>query len=345
MKTYDTLSKLPFLKKYSYKFLFVAFLGIHVPLLGILFYALFVSNISTATVIVVILILTLGATAMTLHILNNLLVPIVESRKALNAYLEHQTIPNLPITYHDEVGEVLKNIQFTIESLDEADREKQDVAELISHDLRTPVLQSIEMIKFLKEDGEDARQREEHLEILSEIAYKQLGFLESMLKVLKSKHGEVNHKNFEILSISDMIDDLVNDLKSTIVQKDLKIVNSVPKELKLSGHAIGMQQVFENLLSNAIKFSENSGVIRIAGNKNNERVKIEIIDQGVGFTKQTEKTLFRKFVPGHLGTHGEPSTGLGLYLAKKIIEKHGGSIQPFSEGKGLGSRFVVSIPA
>ena len=177
MKTYDSLSKLPFLKKYSYKFLFVAFLGIHVPLLGILFYTMFVSNITTTTIVLVVLGLTLGATGLTLTILNNLLEPIIKGEKALKDYVQHNRVPDLPTTYNDEVGEVLKNIQFTIECLDEVDRERQSVTELISHDLRTPVLQSIEIIKFLKEEGDDPEKRLEHLNILSEIAVKQNKFL------------------------------------------------------------------------------------------------------------------------------------------------------------------------
>jgi signal transduction histidine kinase len=65
----------------------------------------------------------------------------------------------------------------------------------------------------------------------------------------------------------------------------------------------------------------------------------------MGFNEQTKANLFSKFVPGHLGTDGEPTTGLGLYLTKKIVEKHGGTIQPSSEGQGKGATFVVSIPA
>ena len=71
-------------------------------------------------------------------------------------------------------------------------------------------------------------------------------------------------------------------------------------------------------------------------------VTISVEDNGIGFNKQTEQSLFKKFIPGHLGTNGEPSTGLGLYLAKNIVEKHDGSITAFSEGKG--ARFSVAMP-
>ena len=74
-------------------------------------------------------------------------------------------------------------------------------------------------------------------------------------------------------------------------------------------------------------------------------VQIIVEDKGFSFNENTKKILFSKFVPGHLGTDGEATTGLGLYLTKRIVEKHRGTIEAFSEGQGKGSKFIVSIPA
>ena len=345
MKTYHILSQLSFLKKYSYKFLFVAFLGIHIPLLGIIFYALFATSISTSTFISITLGLTLVATAMTLKILNSLLQPINEGKIALKEFIKHNKMPDLPTTYNDEVGEMLKNIQFTIESLDEVDKEKQEIIELLSHDLRTPVLQSIEVIKFLKEEGNDSAEREENLNLLDEITRKQLKFLEGMLKMLKAKHIEVGLQNFEILSVKELVDAVIKDHKKTIDFKQVSVINNIPENVKINGHALGIKQVLENLLSNALKFSEKNGQIKLLGSMDTNEVQIIVEDQGIGFNDNTKKVLFSKFVPGHLGTNGEATTGLGLYLTKRIIEKHGGNIQAFSDGQNKGAKFVISIPA
>ncbi len=344
MKTYHVLSKFSFLNKYSYKFLFVAFLGIHIPLLGIIFYALFATSISTTTFILITLGLTLAATALTLRILNSLLSPIIQGKTALKEYVEHQTVPNLPIVYKDEVGEMLKNIQLTIECLEEVDKEKQEITELLSHDLRTPVLQSIEVIRFLKEDGHDAVEREDNLNLLDEIATKQLKFLESMLKMLKTKHIEVGLQNFETLSVKDIVDEIIKEHKKTIALKQVSVINKIPDHLKVKGHALGIKQVLENLLSNALKFSQKNEEIQLLGSMDHNEVQITVEDQGLGFNESTKKILFSKFVPGHLGTDGEATTGLGLYLTKRIVEKHQGTIEAFSEGQGKGAKFVVSLP-
>jgi len=238
---------------------------------------------------------------------------------------------------------MLRNIQYTIACLDEVDKEKQEIAELISHDLRTPVAQTLQIINFLREDGDNQQEREANLNLLQEIGSKQLKFLEVMLKVLKTKQIEIGFKNFEILAVSEMIDDLLDGHKKSMAAKQLKVVNSIPDSVKIYGHPLGMKQVFENLITNAIKFSDQNGEINIAAKTDADTVTISVQDNGIGFNKQTEQSLFKKFIPGHLGTNGEPSTGLGLYLAKNIVEKHDGSITAFSEGKGACFSVVMPI--
>jgi len=239
MKTYHQLSQVSFLKKYSYKFLFVAFLGIHIPLLGIIMYALFATTISTTTFILITLGLTLGATALTLKVLDALLDPIIKGKNALNAFVQDKTVPDLPTNYTDEVGEMLRNIQFTIERLDEVDQEKQDLIELISHDLRTPVLQTLGIIDFLKEDGDDPQKRQEYITLLNEVATKQVKFLEDMLKILKAKHLEISSKNFEMLSASEIINAIIHTYKKSIEAKQLVIGINLPAQLSI-------REAFEN---------------------------------------------------------------------------------------------------
>jgi signal transduction histidine kinase len=342
MKTYHLLSQISFLKKYSYKFLFVAFLGIHIPLLGLILYALFASEISTTVFILITLGLTLGATALTLNILNSLLKPIILGKTALKEYVEHEVVPNLPCNYSDEVGEMLKNIQHTISRLDEINREKQVVTELISHDLRTPVSQTLQVISLLKENEGNLQDEGINLTLLQEIASKQLTFLDDMLRILKAKHVEIGIQNFEQILIIEIIDSILED--KSFESHQLKITSRIPEKMSVYGHKQGLKQVFENLINNAIKFSQKNGEVIISGGTQLDIINITVKDFGIGFNEQIKSTLFQKFVPGHLGTNGEPSTGLGLYLAKKIIEKHGGTIGSFSAGENQGASFTVSIP-
>lgn len=344
MKTYNSLSKLGFLNKYSHKFLFIAFLGIHVPLLGLLFYTLFVSQVSTITIVLVILVLTLGATVLTLLVLNNLLEPLLKGKKALKNFIEHNTIPKLPTHYKDEVGEILKNIQFTLENLNTVNKEKEIIAEMISHDMKTPTHQLMHIIDFLKEEGDNPIRRAEHLAILETVVRQQNVFLENMLRMLKSKNLEIHAANFEAFNVAEMVNNIIGDHKSNIYLKNVLVKNDIPQDLRILGHEVSLTEVFSNLLSNAIKFSNSGGEIILNGKTDNKMAIMEIRDFGIGFSPETKNQMFRKFVPGHMGTQGEASTGLGLYLSRNIIETHGGSIFLQSDGLNKGAHITVELP-
>jgi len=344
MKTYHSLSKVGFLTKYSYKFLFIAFLGIHVPLLGILFYTLFVSEVSTLTIILIILGLTLGATALTLLALNKLITPIIRGKIALSQYVSNRTIPQLPVFYKDEVGEVLKNIQYTIENLDAMIKEKEDITELISHDLKTPVHQSLSVLHLLRDEGDNPEKREEYIDLLETISNNQKLFLEGMIQMLKSKNIEIDPANFENLQIANLIDDTINEFKEKTTSANITVVNNVSNEIFLIGHQASLEVVLSNLLNNAIKFSKKNSKIIFEGKRTKHKVTLKIIDFGIGFNEEIKNNMFKKFIPGHVGTSGEPSTGLGLNISENIIKRHGGELIPHSDGENKGSVFTIILP-
>ena len=116
MKLYSQLSKIAFLKnRYVAKFLFVAFLGIHIPLIGLVFFVVYLEHhLSPMNVFLITLVLTLFATVITLIILKNLMIPVMKGSKALLEYRNNLTIPQLPTEYTDEAGVMMRNIQATI---------------------------------------------------------------------------------------------------------------------------------------------------------------------------------------------------------------------------------------
>ena len=128
MNLYVWLSKIPFLRKsYSNKFLFVAFLGIHIPLIGLIFTIVFSEqHFSNWTIIIFTLILTLVATIATLIVIHKLIKPIVLASEALIDYRKNRTIPQLPMNYSDESGLLMSNIQNTINENEIYLKQKQD---------------------------------------------------------------------------------------------------------------------------------------------------------------------------------------------------------------------------
>lgn len=138
---YERLSALkPLSKSYTFKFLFIAFLGIHIPLIGLIVFTLFKPDgLDKLSVIGITLVLTLAATGITLFTLNGLLMPLRHSRRALQDYRYQRILPNLPTHYPDEAGQLMHNIQFTLTELNDLLEEKKDLTSLLSHDLRIPL--------------------------------------------------------------------------------------------------------------------------------------------------------------------------------------------------------------
>jgi len=104
-----------------------------------------------------------------------------------------------------------------------------------------------------------------------------------------------------------------------------------------------MDEVIQNLLVNAIKFTREGGNVVINSKKDGNSVIISIKDNGIGITKKGLKRIFEEFYIEDKSRHGH-SSGLGLSIAKRIVEKHKGEIWAESKGKGKGSTFFVKLP-
>ena len=101
-------------------------------------------------------------------------------------------------------------------------------------------------------------------------------------------------------------------------------------------------QVWQNIFGNAIKFSKNHGQIRVLLSHDGQSVKISIVDNGIGMSKDIMKRIYEKFYQAD-SSRNEIGNGLGLTLAKRIVDLHGGTISVSSE-IGKGTAFTVTLP-
>jgi signal transduction histidine kinase len=109
--------------------------------------------------------------------------------------------------------------------------------------------------------------------------------------------------------------------------------------------AVRLQQVGWNLLSNAVKFTPRGGSVHVALRRNDTSAEIRVRDTGQGISSDLLPHVFERYRQ-ETSTANAPQRGLGLGLAivRHLVEGHGGSIQAFSEGRGRGSEFVVTLP-
>ena len=113
--------------------------------------------------------------------------------------------------------------------------------------------------------------------------------------------------------------------------------------LVVEGDAGRLAQVFSNLISNAIKYSPEGGPVEVSGEQENGVVRIRVRDEGFGIPPEAHDRIFTKFYRGAAAARGIAGSGLGLALARSVVEAHGGSID-FESREGEGTVFSVELP-
>jgi signal transduction histidine kinase len=196
MKLYKLLSGTQLLKNYSTKFMLPTFVGIHIPLFGIIGLIIFTegSVINKMPVFLLTLGLTLLATAVTLYTLNALVLPLKKAQRSLADYLDKQTVTNLPIEYNDEVGLLMRDINTVTGSLHANLNEKGQVVKALSHDLRAPATNILALTRLLKEE-KDADEMIRYAQSIEESVNKQLKLMDTMVYSYGDKiHAFPHHK-------------------------------------------------------------------------------------------------------------------------------------------------------
>ena len=333
-------------KSYSLKFLFIAFLGIHIPLIGIILYLLFgPAHLQAIPIFLLVLLLTLVATGATLYMLNGLLYPLMQSKKALERYLDDRSLPELPQNYPDEAGILMQKVQQTILALNGMLEEKRDLASLLSHDLKQPLSVIGTTAEAIGTTDDPAMIRKFSGNI-SKMVKDQFSLLEDVLELLKYDSMASSENQNTTLPVENFIEDAIESARIQAALKNIRIETRFAFDGLITVNMELFRQVVRNLVHNAIKFSYRDSAIFVDVEEKGSVVQIRISDTGKGFRPEISEKLFSRFTPeGQKGTENEPSTGIGLSICKRIVELHKGTIEGSSKGPDTGATFTVSIPA
>ena len=320
-------------------------MGIHIPLIGLIVFLTFNHAVlSTSVILSITLIFTLCATAFTLFILHKLLEPIKLASYSLKEYLENQKLPNLPTNFKDEVGLLLKDLQFSIEVFDNLIDSKQQTIAILSHDLRNPC-HGILMLLELLEHEENKVERDLMLKNIKSLANNQLILMENTLSNLKSESQTQGNLEKKPLNLGVLINDVIITQKAALENKQIELLFKNDDKLLIIGNETAFIQIFVNLISNAIKFSLMGGKVWIKVEKTEAEISINVIDEGLGFKKEFSEELFKPFTThASLGTNGERSHGMGLFIARRFVNKHSGKLTAKSEGPNQGATFSIQLP-
>jgi len=249
---------------------------------------------------------------------------------------------NTLLKLHDQQRELeIKNAE-----LAKLNQEKNYFLGVASHDLRNPIGNIISLVHILEDELGDTLSLEmkEMLQMMHDSGRDMLELLNNLLDVSKIESGKMN-LNLKNDSIAGIIQKSINDNIRTANAKsiilDYNIGDNIPQ---VAFDKIHLQQVLNNLISNAIKFSFGNTHVEINVIRKENDVVISVKDQGQGIPSNDIHRVFLPFARTSVAsTNGEKSTGLGLTIAKRIVEAHGGNIWLSSE-VGTGTTFFFSLP-
>jgi two-component system sensor histidine kinase/response regulator len=222
---------------------------------------------------------------------------------------------------------------------------RENFAAIVSHELKAPLGAVQQNLFFLGDDlsdqlTEEQKKRFERMKInINDL----INLIQTWLRVLSVDISKIR-ENFKPVSISTVISKAIEGVQPHAVRKDIEIVASNDESLNpVNGDLGTLVETVINILGNAIKYSRPASQIFVKAEKVGSEVVISITDTGPGISKEDLPFIFNDFYAGKAAPATERGSGIGLAIARRIIEAHGGTISVESE-LGKGSTFVIRLP-
>jgi two-component system, OmpR family, sensor histidine kinase VicK len=211
------------------------------------------------------------------------------------------------------------------------DESKNTILNIVAHDLRSPISGITNLVRLMLKQ-EKSEEKQKYLEIIESSGAHSMSIIQDLLEMAQLEN-ESNLSSKESTELNSFIKECI--LIHQFQMKDKSIQVQFKSSLEKIYHDINrdkMKRAFSNLISNAIKFSHENGKIEIYLYRENRKTVIKISDFGVGIPEDLIGSVFEKFSHARrVGTKGENSIGLGMSIAKEIIDKHQGKIRIESE--------------
>ena len=226
-----------------------------------------------------------------------------------------------------------------------ANRLKDDFLATLSHELRTPLNAIIGWTTLIRTMPMDEAAIKEAITVIERNAKAQATLIDDLLDVARIAQGQMQLANLPVhlpAIVAASIDTLRPAAEAKQITVDVDIKSS--PMLTLRGDPVRMQQVIWNLLSNAVKFTPIKGRIDVTVRADDEAVEIKVADNGRGIRPELLPRIFDRFRRGDDATPRVGGLGLGLAIARQLVEMHGGTLTGWSAGENQGTTFTIRIP-
>jgi PAS domain S-box-containing protein len=231
------------------------------------------------------------------------------------------------------------------QALRDADRRKDDFLAILAHELRNPLAPIRTAVGILRAEGVPEPVRQQSREVIERQVAHMTRLIDDLLDVSRLSRGKMHLQRGPVL-LDQVLDAAIETARPAIEQRRHRLAQrrgGAP--VCVDGDHARLSQVFANLLNNAAKYTPQGGTIVIEVDARPARVEVHVRDTGQGIAPERAEAIFDLFEQGAGGEHVAPDgLGIGLALARRFVELHGGTLTASSPGVGAGATFTVSLP-
>ncbi len=231
------------------------------------------------------------------------------------------------------------------EDLARVNREKDEFIAIISHELRTPMTSILGWARMLELGGLDEATHQEAMDAITRSTRAQAKLIEDLLDESRISSGKMRLE-LRPLDVAAVVDAAVAQIRPGANARHIALTVEVRDErIRIAADPVRVQQVIGNVLANAVKFTPEGGKVMVRIRREEPDAVIEIVDNGRGIGEELLPYVFDRYRQGAGdGADRQGGLGLGLAIARHLVEMHEGTISAASAGEGQGSAFTIRLP-
>lgn len=265
-----------------------------------------------------------------------LVAPIRDEAKGLHGFLKL-------IRDRTDVIESSARLRQRGDQAEAENREKDAFVAVLAHELRQPLAAILGWARM----GANSRfARDRAADVFGRIrrsAESTIRFVNDLLEASRISSGKLQLAR-ERTNLSALVDDTMPELAPAAESRSISLEMDVPQPCVVDADPVRLRQVVSNLVGNAIRYTPPGGSIRVATHSDTREVILVVADAGIGIANQDLPHIFDRFRQSRVANDRQTGLGLGLWVVKEIVQRHGGTITASSEGEGRGATFTVRLP-
>ena len=243
----------------------------------------------------------------------------------------------------DEVGQLAEAFNTMTAELEGVERLRRDLVANVSHELKTPITAIRAHLENLLDGVEQPDPRT--LQVMLTQSERLGRLVDQLLDLSRLESGDMPLDRSSV-SLAPLVSQVLSEIHVARVDRGVEVTSDVPEDLPPAfADRERVHQVLFNLVDNAVRFTPSGGAVTVSAQRHNGSVEIEVHDTGVGISAEHLPRLFERFyrVDTSRAREDEGGTGIGLAIARSVVEAHGGQIHAESE-PGRGSTFTFELP-